>query len=324
MNVRATLLIALAVGRLAVGSAQAEPAQPVRIDVQLDWKANAQFAGLLLARERGWYAEAGLDVTIRANDFKRSYLEVVAESDHTIGTSESRSLVAARGRGMPIRAVATILQSSPIVLISKQARGIRTARDLEGKTIGIHRPEDLGMLAVYFAHAGIAEPKFQWKKVGFEMRELLADEVDAAQGYSVGELVDLRRRGEKVDALSASDNGWVDYAQVFFTSEAFLKNNPAAVGKFLTVTFRGWRVAVADIPATARLIVEKYTPETDQGFVEKSLEEIAPLLTQESSRMGVMRRETWEAIFEMFRNYHLAQPPERVDDLVDFRFVPEL
>ena len=302
----------------------ASPAPPVQIDVQLDWKANAQFAGLMLAKENGWYAEAGLDVAIHPNDFKRPYIDVVTSSDHTIGSSESRSLVAARGRGAPVRAVATIFQGSPIVLLSKHSRGIATVRDLEGKTIGIHRPEDVGMLNVIFAHAGITEPKFQWKKVGFNLQELLSDQVDAAQGYSVSELVQLRRAGVDVDALFLADHGWVDYSQVLFTSDRFLTNNPDAVGKFLAVTFRGWRAAVADIPGTAKLVVDKYAPDLDRAFEEDCLRQIAPLLTKESPRMGVMRPETWEAIFTMFRTYGLAEPPARVDDLVDFRFMPGL
>ena len=110
------------------------PRPLVPVDVQLDWKANAQFAGLLLAKENGWYAEAGLDVSIHPNDFKRSYLDVVASSDHTVGSSESRSLVAARGRGMPVRAVATIFQGSPIVLLSKRTRGINTVSNLREKS----------------------------------------------------------------------------------------------------------------------------------------------------------------------------------------------
>ena len=87
---------------------------------------------------------------------------------------------------------------------------------------------------------------------------------------------------------------------------------------------RSVRQNLADIPRTAKTIVEKYVPDLDPGFEEDSLREIAPLLTRESPRMGTMRAETWEAIFTMFRTYGLAQPPAQVDDLVDFRFMPGL
>jgi len=40
-----------------------EPLQPVTI--QLNWMANVEFAGILLAKEQGWYKAAGIDLTIR-------------------------------------------------------------------------------------------------------------------------------------------------------------------------------------------------------------------------------------------------------------------
>ena len=180
------------------------------------------------------------------------------------------------------------------------------------------------MLNVIFARAGVTTPDFRWKKVGFDLKEFLADQVDAVQGYSVSELPQLQRAGVDVNALALADYGWVDYSQVLFTSDTFLKNNPEAIGKFLAVTFRGWRAAIADIPQTAKMVVAKYAPDLDPAFEEDSLHQIAPLLTRESPRMGNMRAETWEAIFTMLRTYGLAQPPARVDDLVDFRFMPGL
>jgi ABC-type nitrate/sulfonate/bicarbonate transport system substrate-binding protein len=300
----------------------AAPLTPV--DVQLDWKANAQFAGLIVAKEQGWYEEAGLDVAIHPNDFKRPYIDVVATSDHTIGSSESRSLVAARGQGVPIRAVATIFQQSPIVLLSKAAQNIHAVADLQGKTIGIHRPEDAGMLDALFANAGIAQPRYQAKKVGFAMKEFLAGDVDAVQGYSVSELVQLRRDGVAVNSLPLAANGWVDYSEVLFVSESFLKQNPDAIGKFLAVTFRGWQWAISHIPETAKLVVAKYAPDLDPAFEEDSLRQIAPLLTVESPHMGLMRPETWQAIFAQCTEHHLATPPAHIEDLVDFRFLPGL
>ncbi len=100
-----------------------------------------------------------------------------------------------------------------------------------------------------------------------------------------------------------------------------MQKNPEAIRKFLAVTFRGWYDAIADILQTAKMVVAKYAPDLDPAFEEDSLRQIAPLLTQESPRMSTMRAETWEAIFTMFRTYGLAEPPARVDDLVDFQLM---
>jgi len=77
-------LFALALVPLAVYAAQ----KLIPVTMQLDWKPNVQFAGLLLAKEKGYYAEAGLDVTLRPVDTEMKVSEDVATGTHWIGCSE--------------------------------------------------------------------------------------------------------------------------------------------------------------------------------------------------------------------------------------------
>lgn len=306
---------------LAAATLRADDLVP--ITVQLDWKPGMQFAGLLLAQERGWYREAGLDVTIRANDFKRPYVEVVAEDDHTVGTSEARTLVNAQVRGLPIRAVATMFQASPVVLISLKSRGFRTLADLAGKTLGVHRPEDISMLGqVFGAKTDDLLPRV--RRVGFDFKELLAGEVDAVPGYVMDEPVRLAQSGVEVNVLPLADQGWTDYSQVLFTSKALLAKNPEAVRKFVVTTFRGWR-AVLDDPATAaEQVWKRYPSGLSLASARESLRLLSPLLTRESSHLGTMRPETWKRIFLLAPGDPRAVRPANVEELVDFRFMPDL
>ena len=293
--------------------------EPVPITVQLDWKPGIQFAGLLVAQERGWYRDAGLAVTIRANDFRRPYVDLVAEDDHTIGTSEARTLFNARVRGLPIRAVATMFQVSPVVLISLKARGFKTVADLSGKTVGIHRPEDVGMLRTVFGEAPFAA-----RQVGFDFKELLAGTVDAAPGYLMDEPLRLAQNGTEVNVLPLAEHGWTDYAQTLFVSEAFLTKNPAALERFLTVTFRGWRAALADPDATAEFVGRQYPGDLDVRSLRESIRLMAPLLTKESPHLGTMKPGTWKRIIAETPGDERAVRPTKAEDLVDFRYMPIL
>lgn len=305
---------------LALGVATpARADEPVPITVQLDWKPGVQFAGLLVAQERGWYRDAGLAVTIRANDFRRPYVDVVAESDSTVGTSEARTLVNARAAGRPIRAVATMFQASPVVLISRMGRGLTTVDALAGKTIGIHRPEDLAMLRTVFG----VRP-FTARQVGFEFKELLAGEVDAAPGYLMDEPLRLAQNGTEVSVVPLAEYGWTDYAQVLFVSEAFLSKNSAALERFLIVTFRGWRTALAEPDATAASIAKQYPTDLNPASLRKSLSRIGPLLTAESNHAGTMRPETWQRIIVQATADERTRAPIKIEELVDFRYMPTL
>ena len=301
----------------AAGTARAE--EPVSITVQLDWKPGVQFAGLLVAQERGWYRDAGLAVTIRANDFRRPYVDVVAEDDHTVGTSEARTLVNARARGLPIRAVATMFQASPVVLISLKNRGLLTVDDLNGKTLGIHRLEDNWMLD------RALNAKFYTRQVGFDFKELLAGEVDAAPGYLMDEPLRLAQNGTEVNVLPLAENGWVDYAQVLFVNETFLAKNPAALGSFLLVTFRGWCAALANPDATAASLSLQYPGDLNQTSLRKALDRLGPLLRSESPHFGTMKAGTWQQIIDTTHiDIGRAAHPVTVESLVDFRYLPTL
>ena len=140
MNKTILLSIAFFMSAAIVPGAEPIPAAAaVPILMQLDWKANAQFAGLLLAKERGYYAQAGLDVTIRpAAEGGPGVVKTLLDTPNAIGSAESSELLEARGKGAPIKAVATMFQGSPMALLSLEKTGIQDVKDLLGKRIGMH------------------------------------------------------------------------------------------------------------------------------------------------------------------------------------------
>ena len=292
---------------------------PVPILMQLDWKANVQFAGLLLAKEKGYYAQAGLDVRIQpSSDDSRGVVQTVLTTPNAVGSAESSELLEARGKGAPIKAVATMFQGSPMALLSLEKANITGVKDLLGKRIGMHgEANGHRVLSVAFADAGIADPRYELKDIGYEMEELKTGAVDAAQGYTIDEWVSLRVAGIPARVMPMADHGYHAYSQVFFVSEEFLRRDPASVRRFLEASFRGWREAFADPEATARMVVEKYQPGTDLKYQTESLREIAKLATRESPNVGQMSMASWEASAEMFRRFKFVDAPAKATDLVD-------
>ncbi len=305
-------------GTLARG---AEPASavPVPILMQLDWKANAQFAGLLLAKEKGYYARAGFDVRIRpAGEGGVNVIETLLRTQNCVGSAESSELLEARGKGAPVKAIATMLQGSPMALLSLEKTEIRAVKDLLNKRIGMHgEGNGRRVLSVAFADANIADPHYELKDIGYEMAELRSGVVDAAQGYTIDELVSLRVAGVPVRAMPMADHGYHAYSQVYCVSEEFLRRDRADIQRFLEASFRGWREAFADPDATARMIVEKYQPGTDLRYQTESLREIARLATRESPDIGQMSMASWEASAETFRRFKFVESPASAADLVD-------
>ena len=107
-----------------------------------DWVMCAQFAGLCWAQATELYRAAGLDVTLVPwHEDSRGIVEKVmtATDQGTIcaGSSEDNLIVSACAAGVPIKALATMLQDSPLVLITKTTSGIRTLADLPGRRVAM-------------------------------------------------------------------------------------------------------------------------------------------------------------------------------------------
>jgi ABC-type nitrate/sulfonate/bicarbonate transport system substrate-binding protein/pterin-4a-carbinolamine dehydratase len=306
-----------------VAAETAADATPVHLVVQLDLGVkNAQFAGLLVAEQRGWYREAGLDVTLVKATDTTDVAAVVAASDHTLGSIESGLFLTGRSRGLPLVAIGTMFQASPLCQISLTAKGIRTPADWIGKKIAVGADGHEAIDAV-LAKAGLTHAQLTLLDADYDNAPLLDGRYDSKQGYLIDEYVALRLAGHDVSAILLSDYGNVAYSQVMFVSRAFLAKNRAALVKFLAVSNRGWRAAVADPAAAAKMIVDRYEPSLGLAYQTESLRQIAPFLTKESLLMGTMKRATWEENARAFLHSRPGVQLPPLEEWVDFTLADE-
>jgi len=297
-------------------------AEPVAITFQLDWKPTAQFAGLLLARERGWYREAGLDLTLRPIPADEGVVSNVVHHPRWIGSAESGVLLQARASGDPIRAIGTMLQGTPICLISLKSAGIRSVKDLVGKRIGVHA--DGNEAVNYVLHrAGIDRKRVDVEVVGYDLTPLLNGRYAAVQGYSIDEGVALRQAGHDIEILHLHDHGYAAYGQVYFTSEAFLKADAPLLRRFLEVSRRGWAEAPGEAEAIAGRVAAT-VPGTDRRHQRGTIEALVPMLTREGGpgSLGRMKRETWAQAVAEFNGLPTTRRPLTVADIAVFDLQP--
>jgi ABC-type nitrate/sulfonate/bicarbonate transport system substrate-binding protein len=80
--------------------------------LQLDWKPNAQFAGILIAHYRNQYAEQGIDLKILPWQAYLNQVDVLKQEGNYIVSTEDNLLIRGRASGQPVRAIATMMQYS--------------------------------------------------------------------------------------------------------------------------------------------------------------------------------------------------------------------
>ena len=309
----------------------AERLSDMSLKVQLDWKFNAQFAGLLLADKVGLYAEQNIHVDLLPWQTGIAVPETVATHPRMLGCTEQNLILAAQAAGAPIKVLATMFQASPLGLMTLPDSEITTLDDLKGQTVGMH-VDGLAVMELVQGINGLPLDAIEAVEIPYENKyeRLLSGELSAVQCYAVDEPIGFRRQyGIEPSVLKLADYGYDAYAQVIFAHNDLLDTAPEQVSSFLQGTFNGWTLALADIPTAAAQIVADYVDSdsryNDLVYQGQSLALIAEymLFGIESTALGTLSRDRWMHMAQQFVEYGMLEVvPDLEDSLApDFGFI---
>jgi NitT/TauT family transport system substrate-binding protein len=100
------------------------------------WIPQAQFAGYMMALDKGFYRDAGLDLTLLRGGPESPPLELLRKGQATFCTQWVSTAMRSRADGVPVVNIGQIVQRSSLMLIARKASGIKSLSDLGGKNIG--------------------------------------------------------------------------------------------------------------------------------------------------------------------------------------------
>jgi NitT/TauT family transport system substrate-binding protein len=279
-----TLITAASVLGLSLGAAHAADS----VTIQLKWVAQAQFAGYFVAKDKGFYKDAGLDVTINPGGPDVAPPQVIAGGGADVVVDWMPSALASREKGVPLVNISQTFKHSGLELVCRKDTGITKPEDFRGRKIGIW-------------YGGNEYPFLNWMskldipinggpngvtviKQGFNVDPILQKQADCVSamtyneywqvidgGYKPSDLVVFNYEKEGVNTLE--DGLWA--------MEPKLKD-PAFVGKmakFVKASVKGWDYARDHVAEAVKIILATDTTgsktEKDQ---KRMMGEIAKLL----------------------------------------------
>lgn len=281
----------------------------ISIALQLDWKPNAQFAGILWAHRQGWFEQAGIDVQIRPWQPFADPVAALADSGNVIVSTEDNLLIRGVDRGMPIKAIGSMMQYSGLGWITLKSSGIHTLSDLKGKRIGIHGDGETG-LKISLAQVGLSPDDVEIIEIGYDYAQLLqSGEFAAVQCLVMVEPLELAYEGLELQIIPAYEWGYQVYSQVIATTDRLLQSDPEAVTQFLKVTFDGWRYAFSHSQEVSQVVVDSYLHESNAEVQESLLLALRPLFETELGldNLGWMTADRWEKSIGYLKTYGLIQ-----------------
>src|ERR671937_976710 len=247
-------LAAAAVASLGV-AASSGSAKKDKVTLQLKWVTQGQFAGYYAAKAKGFYDQAGLDVTIRPGGPDIIPEQVVLGGQAQFGIDWLPSLLATRDKGGNIVNIAQVFTRSGTTEVVWKDAGITDFCQLKGHKVGVWLGGDEFEQFAALTKCGINPAnKSQVSIVAqpFDMNLFLKRQVDAASAMTYNELAQvLETKNPKTGKLYTlndlkvfkySDLGTGMLQDGVFVRGDWIKDkkNQATAVKFLTASFRGW------------------------------------------------------------------------------------
>jgi NitT/TauT family transport system substrate-binding protein len=266
--------------------AQAEAADALTL--QLKWVTQAQFAGYYVAKEKGFYDEAGLDVTIKAGGPDINPSQVIAGGGADVVLDWMPSALATREKGVPLVNIAQPFQKSGMMLTCRKDTGITKPEDFKGKTLGVwfagnEYPFLSWMSTLGLGTAGGADGVTVLKQ-GLKVDPLLQKQADCISTMTYNEywqVIDAGLSADQLVVFPYEDQGVATLEDGIYTLESSLKD-PAMVDKlarFVKASMKGWDWAVANPDDAAMIVLENdETGAQTEKHQKRMMGEIAKLV----------------------------------------------
>jgi len=251
-------------GILAAGLATTAAAQTA-MPFALDWKFEGPAAPYFVAVDKGYFAEAGLEVEIAAGSGSLDAIPKVATGAFPVGFADINSLIKFldQNPGAPVTAVMMIYDKPPFAVIGRKSLGVETPGDLEGRVLGAPPPDGAwAQFPIFAAENDLDVSAITVEPVGFPTREPMLAEgnVAAITGFSFTSYLNAARLGVPEDdlvTLLMADYGVDLYGNAIIVNTDFAAANPELIEGFLAAVAKGWADAVADPAATIPSLIER-------------------------------------------------------------------
>lgn len=293
--------------------------ETTKLNLQLRWHHQFQFAGYYAAVQKGFYRQQGLEVTLLEGGSSINSVSSVVLGKADFGVSNS-SLVIDYMNGKPVVMLGPIFQHSPNILVTRDT--FKSPVDLAktGSVALMGGDQDVELKAM-FLKEGIDPAKIRFLPQHNHLNDFIDHRVDAINAYSSNEPFVLKEKKIPYRILEPRHYGLDFYGDLLFTSKALYTESPETVEKFRIATMHGWEYALKHPDEIIDLIVKHYnTQHKSRQHLEFEAKALTELINPDFVQIGHSNPGRWEHIVEVYEQFGLIAQRRSMED---FFYTPE-
>jgi len=296
--------------------------------LRLDWLASGYHVPFFYALERGYYRDQGIDLTIADGKGSTTTLQVVASGNETFGATNLSTMALGVAKGVPVVAVAALIQKSPDAILSLKDAGIASPKDIEGKRGAfVVTSASTKIFPAFAKAAGINMDKVTKLQIEGSARYsvVLQGNADFVLGWSFTDNFKINKHKPTAEPILFADSGVNILGIGVVVNNETLKQRGSLVRRFLAATVKGIDETVRN-PEAAIDATMKMRSGTDREALADAAMHLKPYLRtklSENHPYGWMAEEDWEQSKHILVQYLGLSDSIPIDSLYTNAFLPE-
>lgn len=299
-----------AAAALAAPAIVARPAaaQGMAASIRLNWYLGGSHGAFVLGKERGFYTEEGINLTINEGRGSVRSVQLTGSKEDDFAMADAGSLMLGASRGIPARAVMTVVGVSSFCVVARKDSGIATLRDLQGKRLAVTAGDALTALWP----AVVAANKLDANSIRLVMMDaaakvpaVLERNVDAVLGGITDQPNLMRQRNVEPVIIPFYDVGVNTIGMSIICHPDTIAQKPDLVRRFSRATARAYEAMLAD-PAAAAAAVKRMKTDLVEATLLAEVGDSNALAKQgltPGRRIGWNDPAAWQQTFELMRDY---------------------